>query len=127
MSCFVVSESHVSALLTWANNNAFGGTRMYRDELDKAGRQLLDDNMRAYLHAYKHRDDCGEFEASDYRYREAKKPLTTVEFLKAATCARYQLAEGEGWEKTQGAQMLEGWISRAISLLPGYNDAAWSI
>lgn len=126
MSCFIVSTTHVDALLTWARTNPGYSPAMFGDELDQAGRTLLDDNARAYFYRYSHRDDVGTFEPSEYQWRQGKK-LDAVGFIKAAQCMRYQMAEFDGWEKSTGAQMLAAWIERAISTLAGYDGAAWSI
>jgi hypothetical protein len=55
------------------------------------------------------------------------KPLAPVEMLKAIDCLEYQLAEPDDWQNTLAMQLLRRLRAIAVTNLPGYRAAPWSI
>lgn len=53
--------------------------------------------------------------------------LTPVEVLKACACYDYQACETDDYRDTVAFALVELIRGHAISLLPGYDDAAWEV
>lgn len=51
--------------------------------------------------------------------------IEPVQVLKACDCFAYQSCESDDWEETEVFSIVEALRSRAISALPGYDDAIW--
>jgi hypothetical protein len=125
MSSFIVSDAHIDALLTFVADHQIPRD-CSSEGLTLLGRQILDANAQGFFKRYAHRSDVGTFEPSAYEFKRGRE-LSPIAFVKAASCARYQMAEFEGWENLPGAQLLAGWISRTLPKLRGWEEAAWSI
>ena len=136
MSCFIVSDFHINALISWAESQ-----RLDLDYSPAVAAELLAKaNRRAYSERYRG-------ETSDpfggYR-REDIGDAVPVEILKACRCLNYQACDWSGWEDSEAAQVLriieeaamrelaEVYGRRALDAdggrnLPGYDAAAWEL
>jgi hypothetical protein len=134
MSCFVVPDYHVSALVAWA----------IRQDLvldlspDALAHELASANRRAYSERYAGRFDSEllPFAGLD---RSAGAELLPVAVVKACDCLRYQASDWSGWSASaacdhlaaiQSAALCEAYGARSVPdtdarALPGYDDAPW--
>jgi hypothetical protein len=62
---------------------------------------------------------------SEYRY--TRRALSPVEVLKAIDCYEYQSCEHPEWDESEAKAFCDSLRSLQIGMLPGYNDAKWSI
>lgn len=131
MSCFVVSDAHINALITYAALHPQSKVQVpNQPELNDLtgaqwGQWMRDENERAYRHRYGHRTDLGE--PLPYHHQWDTHTYTPVEIIKLATSFRYQLAEAEDWAETPAAKLAECIIDIAITELPGYEQAPWEV
>lgn len=136
MSCFVVSDFHINALVSWAESQ-----RLDLDYSPAVAAELLAvANRRAYSERYRG-------ETSDpfggYR-REDIGEAVPVEILKACRCLEYQASDWGAWDASEAARVLriiEEAAMRELAEvygrpavhdnggrnLPGYDAAAWEL
>ena len=62
-----------------------------------------------------------------YVYQRTQEPVSPVRALKFIQCLRYQSCETPDWEDTEAAALLDRLQIDIIRMLPGYEDANWSI
>ena len=122
MSCFVVPDFHIDALVSWAIANHASA---FIDGLDPRGlaRELHLANCAAYRERY------GEEVGEEYRYtfRPEVHAMPAVQVLKAVSCLEYQCCSWSGFEGSTAARALERIRDQAIACLPGYRAAAWTL
>ena len=122
MSCFVVPDFHIDALVSWAIANHASA---FIDGLDPRGlaRELHLANCAAYRERY------GEEVGEEYRYtfRPEVHAMPAVQVLKAVSCLEYQCCSWSGFEGSTAARALERIRGEAIAHLPGYRAAAWTL
>jgi hypothetical protein len=150
MSAFVVSTTHIDAMLravvgaqfpvTWRGTH---GTCLDADEgadewrklddtcLDDVGRMLLAECLTSVRYRY---PDCSPEElpgpcptprAGEYRHRYAARIPTAVEALKLIDCYEYQSCEHPGWKDSEAKRFCDAARRNLVSLLPGYDTAPW--
>ena len=147
MSAFIVSKSHIDAMLRAALAKQLLGDvpRWRRPDLgnsfckldyytaDRAGQMLIDENVKSVCHRY------GESVASDnlpgpteaywrtpYIYRLTNKHTPTpVEALKLISCYEYQSCEAPSWNNSEAYNFCQALREFLIPMLPGYNEAPW--
>jgi hypothetical protein len=129
MSAFIVSNAQINALVRFASINNitfFYGATSQRWNIsgneDATAQLLLDENVRSVNYRYKQEDEAGKIV-----YQIDAPVLTPVQIIKAAQCLEYQSCETPDWDKTMAKQLIDAIISTAITKLPGYDDAPWSI
>ena len=140
MSAFLVSDSHLNALITWAaltqlnpgNPSSCAGysinesawTSFLGNEQHCAA-ILYTANVESVNERYEKDDSTGVI----FRFRQYKKwkSLTPVEVLKLCDCFDYQACEVKNYRATVAAQMVDGIREHAIHLLPGYSAAPWAL
>jgi hypothetical protein len=129
MSAYIVSNRHIQAILSCANKGERGLYYYWKREsiyfsgnLDKIGQILLDENQRSVNYRY----DTNE-PAPVFKWVPDPKVYTPVEIIKLVNCLDYQSCETDNWEITEAHTILEAIKERAIHLLPGYDEAEWSI
>ena len=128
MSAFLVSDDHITALCTfacdtdavhaslWLNGVCLNAEGRHLDMF----RMLKQANLDSLVARY------GE-EPTLADERLGRLVLPPVAIVKACDCLAYQSCEVSGWDVTDAALTLESIRNAAISRLPGYDDAAWSI
>ena len=132
MSCFIVSDYHIRALVSWAelHNVELGFSPVVAAELLAAA------NRRAYSERYQEKDlpGFGGFRAVDI------VEMHPVEVLKAARCLNYQASDWHAWELSTAAEVLRAIERAALAQLEqlhgpavdfrnlrSYAEAAWEL
>ena len=144
MSAFIVSHDHIDALLSFASKrDSYGSVSYYvkktgahvsitEQNATEIGRILLTENERSIYARYpdcKPGDDkkpgtIGE-DAAGYNFKRwpLSSPLLSVSILKACSCFDYQACETDDYDDSLAATVIDAIRNRAISRLPGYEDA----
>ena len=136
MSCFVVNDYHVSALVAYAIRSdvlpdAVGPEALAHD--------LASANRAAYSERYQGRYDSELFPFGGLD-RSAGAELRPVAIVKACDCLAYQASDWTGWDSSEAAAHLAAIraIAQAACLagryypeprhdLPGYESAPWCL
>ena len=137
MSCFLVSDAHISYLLEAARNRLaerhdsfsyyFNGGRTSitctatQSEMCKFGQILKDANMESYNARY-----GGTDEAEPFVFIRPER-IDIVQVLKACDCFDYQACETGEYYDSEAFAFVNAIRSYAIHRLPGYDEAAWGI
>lgn len=122
MSAFQCSPNHIAAVI----GSVALYDRMHGRDLAAEAATLAAENARSV--AYRYRDACEPVTvpaALIERWRAY--PLSPVALLKAAQCLDYQSCECDDYERTPAAKLLRDITSLAISKLPGYEAAGWTV
>jgi hypothetical protein len=134
MSCFIVPDFHVSALVSWAVAH---GVDLDASP-DAVAYVLASANRRAYSERYqgRHDSDVAQFGGLD---RSAGAELQPVAIVKACDCLDYQASDWSRWDDS-GARGFLAIIRRAAAALadptrtapadrylPGYDAAPWCL
>ena len=134
MSCFVVSDYHVSALVAWAIRQGLD----LDASPDAVAHVLASANRRAYSERYqgRHDSDVVPFGGLD---RSAGVDLAPVAIVKACACLDYQASDWSRWDDSDACGYL-AIIRRAAAALadptgtapadrylPGYDAAPWCL
>lgn len=134
MSAFIVSATHVNALVTYAVDRkvsfyfANAHTDITARNAAEIGRMLMDENVRSVATRYRGGITGDEKNAgADYRFERFNTPLTPVEVIKACHCLSYQCCETDDWEETKAYRILDAIQDAATQALPGYEKAPWGI
>jgi len=135
MSCFVVSDYHVSALVAWAIRQ---GLDMDASP-DAVAHVLASANRRAFSERYQGRHDA-ELVPFGGLDRSAGADLAPVAIVKACDCLDYQTCDWSRWCDSDAFGYLVAIRRAAVALadpagrasasgraLPGYDAAAWSL
>jgi hypothetical protein len=88
----------------------------------RVGALLLAENRRSVDHRY----DETEWE-EPYLFEPVPGWPDPVIVLKAIACYEYQSCEHPGWRTSEAHAFCQALRARAISLLPGYDQAPWDI
>lgn len=121
MSCFVVPDFHIDALVSWAADN---GAPAFFEGLTPItlAAELYCANCAAYRERY------GETVKSNYMLtRRDVRGLTPEQIIKACNCLDYQCADWSDWAGSVGDRALTRIRDHAITRLPGYQAAAWQL
>jgi hypothetical protein len=134
MSCFVVSDFHISALVNWgARAGAILGTSP-----DALAHELASANRSAFSSRYLGRYDS-ELVPFGGLDRSAGADLAPVAIVKACDCLEYQASEWTCWDRSDAAAHLAAIRAAAQAAclggryhakpwpLPGYDAAAWTL
>ena len=122
MSCFVVPDFHIDALVSWAIANHASA---FIDGLTP--RELAAELHRANCAAYRER--YGESGGEEYRYtfRPETHALPAVQVLKACNCFDYQASDWSSYTGSVAQRAVERIREHAITYVPGYRAAAWTL
>ena len=136
MSCFVVPDFHVSALVAWAvHNRALVGI-----SADALAHGLATANRFAFAQRYAGRylDELAPFTGLDL---DADRALDPIGVVKGCDCLAYQASDWAGWDGCEAAAHLAAIRAAALHRatggtwrddmrahrLPGYDAAAWTL
>ena len=122
MSCFVVPDFHIDALVSWAVANHASAFIH-----DLTPRELAAELHLANCAAYRERYGEAPGESYTFTMRPEVHAMPAVQVLKACECFDYQASS---WSKYYGspAQLAVDRIrTRAIALVPGYRAADWTL
>lgn len=130
MSAFICSDKHISAIVKWAcRRNAsvwFGNPSRSLRAGDE--QELVDilyaENVKSVNYRYPASDPTPE---TGCVYDPDAPSVSPVEVLKLVQSLAYQSCEHPTWAVSDARQILDGLKSAAISVLPGYALAEWSI
>jgi hypothetical protein len=118
MSCFVVSQNHISTILSFYKKC----TNRSDADLTAAGQILLDANIHAYNVRYR---KTGGKEKYTFKLKHDVPALVCI---KLSQCLEYNSDEDDDYSKSAAYRMINEIISSAITRLPGYDEAcAWAI
>ena len=122
MSCFVVPDFHIDALVSWAIANHASA---FIDGLTP--RELAGALHRANCAAYRER--YGEEVGEEYRYtfRPEVHAMPAVQVLKAVACLDYQCSDWTDYPGSLAQRALGRITDTAIGLVPGFRAAAWTL
>ncbi len=140
MSAFLVSREHIQYLVNAARHYTRDGSGCIswlskktgkwqtfdgwdRALASKVGQILWDANVKSMIVRY------GKgISAETYKHpRDPEARVENVQVLKAVLCMDYQSCESDDWESSEAHAILEAIKSAAITSLPGYNEAEWSL
>jgi hypothetical protein len=126
MSAYIVSDEHLSYLISYASNQRVGwwdGT---------AWRQVFGNEQEVFNKLFR-----ANMESVNKRYCENTPPMpskfawrgdtTVIQVLKACACFDYQACEVKEYERTEAARIVNEIRSSAIRSLTGYAEAEWEI
>jgi hypothetical protein len=134
MSCFVVNDYHVSALVAWAIRQGLD----LDASPDAVAHVLASANRRAYSERYQGRYDS-ELVAFGGLDRSAGADLAPVAVVKACDCLDYQASDWSRWNDSDAFGYLVAIRRAAVALadpaavaasgraLPGYDSAPWCL
>ena len=140
MSCFVVSDFHVSALVAWAVDKGVP----LDDTPDAVALGLAAANRAAFSERYAGRHDADVLPFGGFD-RSAALGLGPVEIVKACDCLDYQCSDWSAWGISDASEDLALIRDAAVQLvvgpwsvahgpaetegraLPGYDAAAWCL
>ena len=120
MSAFMLSKTHIDALVTYATGG--GPYRVSGEDPQKLGKMLWEQNHRSVN--WRYRDNAP---VPPYRYSPYIKPLQAVAVLKMCDCYDYQSCETDDYEKTDAARLIDAIRGKAVRSLPGYESAPWGL
>ena len=116
MSAFICSDNHIGEIAAFAEP----GDEQY------VGQALLAENIKSYEYRYKGNKFSGfEFKPlQPYQRQYAGNP---VQILKLIASLRYQSCEHPDYETSPAYAMLGAIEKKVIRLLPGWEEAQWTI
>lgn len=128
MSCYIVSNAHLSAIVTYAcQENLRAGWKnpgyIYQPGQERELLGILDAaNVKSFNSRYPG-EDVREGE-SVYEPTAKHRP---IEIIKLIDGLAYQCDEWEGFETSDAQKVLTDIRDHAIQQLPGYDAAPWSL
>jgi hypothetical protein len=127
MSCYIVSDSHLSALVRYActqNLNVYSASgRVYAPGEEQQAVTLLGAaNTRAYTERY----GAGRT-ADGVAYLPAAPLPSHMEVIKLASCFDYQASDWSQYPGSDAERFIRYVERHAVRQLPGYKEAAWEI
>lgn len=138
MSAFVVDKTHIDAILTaaleltrpgdslyWYDPSAEQGARpnfLTRETAGRVGAVLWAENVRSVN--YRYRED--EIEQA-YEFTRLRGHPTPVALMSLLHGFEYQACEHPGWRDSEAHAIVRRLERLAMTRLPGYSDAPWSV
>lgn len=122
MSCFVVPDFHIDALVSWAVANHASA---FIDGLNP--RELAAELHLANCAAYRERYGENGGESYSFTMRPEVHAMPAVQVLKACDCLDYQCSDWSRYEGSTAQRAVARIRDRAIACLPGYRAAAWPL
>jgi hypothetical protein len=122
MSCFIVPDFHIDALVSWA---ASTGAAAFIDGLNP--RELAAELHLANCAAYRERYGESGGESYTFTMRPEVHAMPSVQVLKAVACLRYQCSDWSRFEGSPAVRALDRIRDHAIARLPGYQAADWQL
>jgi hypothetical protein len=130
MSAFVVSDSHINALIIWSAKHDAGYSINESAHVSIRGNEqacaamLYLGNVASVNRRYRENDPLDGFA---YRPYAQWLSLSAVAVLKLCDCLDYQSCEIDDYRSSHAAQLIDGIRNCAIKALPGYEDAPWHL
>lgn len=146
MSAFIVSHTHINALVTFAakrHHYSFPPRLYLKDhtplcmddaaDLQRTAEILLKENVRSVNERYPdtlNRPDLAPGPVDEVGQPITFRPVrnhTAVQILKACACYDYQACETDDYYTTEAAHLIGQIRKKAIGELPGYEEAKWEL
>jgi len=145
MSAFVVSKSHINAIIqaglnvqykpfTWYHKNEDGELEHYQltsSNADEIGQMLLDECVHSVQYRYEG-DTIANLPGPSnaewlipFEWKPFVKMPTPVETIKNIHCYAYQSCEHPEWEASNAKDFCDALEHSIVSQLPGYDEAPW--
>lgn len=127
MSAFIVSDFHINTLINWAVQH---DVQVY---WDKSWEQISVDPARFAGALYATNvESVNRWRGQDtllygFEYRPFVTKVSSIQILKAIDCLDYQSCDLKEWKTTFAYAVLEAIKVKAISSLPGYDEAKWEL
>lgn len=130
MSAFIVTNDHINGMLLSIRPHYSGDLCSYEwnGEIHhmagnerEIGQKLVDENFRSVNYRYNENDE--PYLYSQYYVGD----LSWIQVVKLCHCYIYQTCEHPEWEKSEAFAIVDRLLHRAISRVPGYEKAHWSI
>jgi len=127
MSCFTVSDTHLSALANYACRNNIKLGYEYGRYFYDAGREqelvdlLREANVRSVNARYK------EDSPTDGAIYIPAKELSSIQICKLCDCLAYQCDEWDEFETSLAKRCIDDLRKSAMRRIPGYSEAAYAI
>lgn len=119
MSCFMVGDDHINALVTWSCGHAQKCALSGRDHIEIAY-ALHSANVASVCERYPD-TDADSLPSYHHHWNDVLSGLGPVAVILACDCMEYQCSDWSGWEGSDAQQVL-GRIRRgATRMLPGYD------
>jgi len=126
MSAYLVSPQHIKLLAVQSQLNEWNASHDI-DGINEAAKILWEANCRS-INARYGDDDFGPAPKVEGIYElQSLTKIDPVVVLKQCQCYDYQACEFDGYNDSEAKRLVESVQSRAISRLPGYEDAKWGI
>ena len=124
MSCFIVSDEHISAILGAAH--ALHRRHRITHYPDSTGQLLLDENVKSWECRYgSHKDPRpSKFVLCEDLYRNPPECIAVLKLIKSL---KYQSSNHQGWRDSVARATLEEITDALVTALPGYTESPWSI
>ena len=132
MSAYLVSDETITGILSAIHISRYQGEQpsyYWNDERHiitsprDIGQKLLDENHRSVTARYGEKAN-EHWPKRTYRILSAR-PVSPVEIIKLCDCYSYQACETNDWSETEAHAIVTALRERAITNLPGYEEAAW--
>ena len=128
MSAFICTDTHINAIVTWAAINKISsyygnpGKSWFTYQNEQATTELFyAANVVSVNYRYKLSDPVGTI---IYKPTGLYRPIAII---KLCTCLAYQSCEYPTWGDSIAKRLLDEIRRVAITKLPGYEEAPWSI
>lgn len=119
MSVFVCSENHLSTIVAWADR--YGVIRPAPTQ-PAVVNLLHEENVKSYNARYKEDNPVIPVEN-----KIPKSWPSPIQVIKLCQCLAYQSCEHDGWGTSRAKVYLDQVIQKAISKIPGYDEARWDV
>jgi hypothetical protein len=132
MSAFLCSADHLSSLV---NALRYEDTYCRLDDVVSPGKgtpaergfsMLLEENIKSLRARYGDDDDWTE-DARCMHYNPKARANSILEVIKLAHSYEYQSCEHAEWKESQACRFIRRLISEMTSILPGYDNARWTM
>ena len=128
MSCYIVPDKHISAIIRWASGEGIRAAYTRGDYLYQPGQEQEAVNLLHAANVRSVNERYNETTPEDGAVYDPMAPsLRPIEVIKACDGLAYQCDEWEGFEGSDAQKLIREIQSAAIRKLPGYDAAKWSI
>jgi len=129
MSAYIVSDKHISAILTSVKDREYNESKSYYwnheriyfvEHLKEIGQKLLDENYKS-VNARYNKDN------KPHTFRFLPVKMEPIEVVRLCHGYNYQACEHDGWETSEAKEISRQIEHYAIKDVPGYQEAPWGI
>ena len=128
MSAFIVTDTHINTLVTWAAANritAYQGNPSKTWHVHNNGQNIADLLYTMNVISVNYRYQLGgPIGTISYKPTGLLRP---IEIIKLCKSLEYQSCEYPAWGDSPAKRLLDEICRVAITKLPGYEEAPWSI